>query len=52
MERGADLSLINLEKQTLLDLASCAKEYTLVEVLLSCGADISHTNCNGLNSLY
>ena len=52
IERGADLSPRNSEKQTPLHLASRAKDYTSVEVLLSHGADISHTDRNGLNSLH
>jgi ankyrin repeat protein len=52
IERGADLSLANSEEQTPLHLACRGKDFTSVEVLLSHGADISHSDRDGLNSLH
>jgi ankyrin repeat protein len=49
IEKGADLSLTNSVKQTPLHLACRGKYYSSVEVLLSHGADISHTDRDGLN---
>ena len=52
IERGANLSLTNSAGQTPLQLACRGQDYNSVEVLLSYGADILHTDRDGLNSLH